>query len=82
MKRLIAQVVVVLALIGAYHYYTAESHLECTQEVRTRDGSECVGDYVRVKGNDLGSVVLMLIIAGIAAGYVVADHETAGREHS
>lgn len=59
-------------LVGAYLSYTASSHTECDQYVRTRDGEECVGDYITVKGPDKGNALIQILFAGIAIWYAVA----------
>jgi len=53
-------------LVGAYLTYTASTHSECTRSVLTRDGSECVGDYVTVGGGDKGMALMMVVFAGFA----------------
>lgn len=40
------------------------THYECTHRVQTRDGSECVGDYVELPGADKLEI---LFFAGLAA---------------
>ncbi|MGK2849021.1 MAG: hypothetical protein ACSLEX_03060 [Minisyncoccota bacterium] len=59
-------------LVGAYLSYTASSHTECDQYVQTREGEECVGDYITVKGPDKGSALIQILFAGIAIWYAVA----------
>lgn len=65
---LLAGVLVVLAVLSLNQRY----HSECTQEVQTRDGSECVGDYVTVKGPDKGGAFIELLFAGFAIWHAVA----------
>jgi hypothetical protein len=61
-------------LVGAYLAYTADYHEECDQRVQTRDGSECVGDYVPVKGGDPGSALMLVFLAAFAAWGALAKH--------
>jgi hypothetical protein len=61
-----------LLLVGAYQSYSARWHTECDQSVQTRDGEECVGDYVPVKGGDKGAALLLLFLAGIAGWCSIA----------
>ena len=64
-------VLVGIFLINAYVSYTANYHTECTKIVQTRDGQECVGDYIRVKGSDKSGAILSLIFAGISFYFAV-----------
>ena len=45
--------------IGAISAALSDYHVRCTQEVQNWDGRECVGDYVRVPGPDLGAAVML-----------------------
>lgn len=65
---LLAGVLVVLAILSLSQKY----HSECTQEVQTRDGTECVGDYVTVKGPDKGGAFIELLFAGLAIWHAVS----------
>jgi hypothetical protein len=53
-------------LVGAVLAARSDHHFDCTQGVQTRDGYECVGDYVRVPGPDLGEAVMFVVGAGFA----------------
>lgn len=53
-------------LVGAYLSATSTYHSECTEEIMTRDGKECVGDYVPVDGPDYGMALFELMMAGCA----------------
>lgn len=53
-------------LIGAYFSITTKYHTECNQYVNTRDGRECVGDYIQVKGIDSEGALIQIILAGLA----------------
>ncbi len=55
--------------VGAAIALQADHHFECDQEVRTRDGTECVGDYVLVPGPDRGGALLMVGIGAFAAWF-------------
>jgi hypothetical protein len=52
--------------VGAVFAVQSKYHWECTQEVRTQEGSECVGDYRRVPGPDKGGAFIMTIIGLLA----------------
>lgn len=52
-------------LVGAYLQYSRGYYFECTQRILTRDGQECVGDYVPVEGADMvGTLMFLLAAAG------------------
>jgi len=53
-------------LVGASLEYTSKYHLECDQSVQTRDGRECVGEEVPVKGGDVEAAFLLVVLAGFA----------------
>lgn len=53
-------------LVGAYFSITTKYHTECNQYVNTRDGRECVGDYIQVKGIDSRGALVQIVFAGIA----------------
>jgi len=53
-------------LIGAVLESQSKYHHRCTQEVRTPDGSECVGDYEPVPGPDIEHIVLLLGVGAVA----------------
>ena len=53
-------------LVGAIVAAQTKHHFICSQEVQTRDGPECVGDYVRVPGPDVGQAVVLTLAAGFA----------------
>jgi hypothetical protein len=58
LKRAIFAMLAGGLFVGTYLAYTSKYHSECTQTVRTRDGYECVGDYVSVSGSDkVGALV-------------------------
>lgn len=50
----------------AYSDLTSEYHTVCDHYIRTRDGRECVGDYVTVAGPDRGSAFFWTLIGGAA----------------
>lgn len=63
---------------GAYLASTATYHSECTQTVQTRDGSECVGDYVTVKGSDKGGAFIWVLLGMVAFWYATAERKEDG----
>jgi hypothetical protein len=62
-------------LVGAVLAAQADHHYECTQHVRTRDGYECVGDYVRVPGPDFGQAFLLTLVAGFAFWFGMREED-------
>jgi len=62
--RAVAGVVAGVLLAASVLATQRTSHFECTQRIQTRDGSECVGDYVPAPGPDAFEV---LLLAGLAA---------------
>ena len=67
-SALLGGVFIVLAVLSLNQKY----HQECTKEVKTRDGSECVGDFVRVRGSDKSGAFIDLIFAGLALWHAIA----------
>src|SRR5262245_5832719 len=45
-------------LAAAAYEATRRFHFECTQMLPSGDGTECVGDFVRVPGRDLGGTFM------------------------
>lgn len=77
-ERLIRGLAAILAgglLVAAISSFTSEYHSVCDQEVRTRDGSECVGDYVTVKGPDLVGGFFLVLFGGASAWYSIKTHQ-------
>lgn len=68
----------VLLLGLAYGASNADTHGVCTQGIQTRDGPECVGDYVPEDGPDKGQVLMLLVAAGIAFWIAVKNAESNG----
>lgn len=64
-------------LFAAYNLFTATTHFDCTERIRTHDGAECVGDYFEVEGNDAGGA---FITGGI--GVAILWYSVAKRENS
>ncbi len=58
--------------IMAYFAFTADYHSECTQEIQTRDGTECVGDYVQVEGPDIFQGLFLLVLGGYAINNAIS----------
>ncbi len=54
-----------MLIVSAYISFITKNHTVCDQLVQTRDGQECVGDYVLVNGPDVVGVVMQIIFAGI-----------------
>jgi len=72
LNRTLAAIVAGMLLVSAYSSYTTKYHTECDQYIQTRDGRECVGDYVTVKGADKSGMIMKLIFAGFAIWFSVA----------
>lgn len=50
---------------------TSKTHIGNTQYIETRDGIEAVGDDILLPGRDWGSVLIILLFAGIVLWYGV-----------
>lgn len=66
LNRAIIGIIAGAFFIGAYLSCTSAHHFKCTQEVRTKDGLECVGDYVPVKGPDISGAVILAALGSFA----------------
>lgn len=75
LTRAIAGIIAGVFFVGAYLAFTATYHTECTKSIQTRDGSECVGDYVAVQGNDLYQTFMFGAFGLVASWYAVAKHK-------
>jgi len=75
LNRTIVACIAGALLVGAYLSMTANYHTECDQYVRTRDGGECVGDYITVKGSDKSAAFMQVIFAGFAIWYASAKRK-------
>ncbi|MSR85564.1 hypothetical protein EXS71_03995 [Candidatus Uhrbacteria bacterium] len=64
-----------MCFVGAYLSATASHHTVCTQEVQTRDGRECVGDYIGVKGPDMGNAFILALVGMCTSWYAVVDRK-------
>ncbi|MEK7632498.1 MAG: hypothetical protein AAB473_01780 [Patescibacteria group bacterium] len=69
LRRVVWGMIAGALIVGSILAFNSKNHTECDQQVRTRDGYECVGDYVAVKGGDVVAGVLLAIF-GIAAAKV------------
>jgi len=74
-ERAVASAIAGALLLSSVREMKATSHLECTQVIQTRDGQECVGDYVRVPGPDGTRVILYLGVSAIAAWFGIRTPE-------
>jgi len=74
-NRMLCSVVAGALLVGSYQAYTAKHHFECDQLVQTDDGTDCVGDYVRVKGGDIEEAFIMALIAATMIWVAVAKRD-------
>lgn len=79
--RVLAGATAVTLLLLAFSESQRKFHSDCTSEVQTRDGSECVGDYVNVPGPDWANVAL-LIAAGLASGWLGINHSRESTEET
>ena len=52
--------------VFASQSFTSKYHYECNKQVQTRDGTECVGDYVRVNGPDKSTGAMQIIFGSLA----------------
>ena len=53
-------------IVGGFLSFTADYHSICGQYVQARDGQECVGDYVTVKGRDVLAALMQALGAVFA----------------
>lgn len=60
--------------VGAYLNLTSKYHSVCTQTVQSRDGTECVGDYISVAGSDLAGAFLLILLGIFALWFALAKH--------
>jgi hypothetical protein len=58
-----------------YLAFTAKTHSECTDEVRTRDGWECLGDSVVVPGRDMEQSVILLLFGAVSLKFAVSENK-------
>jgi hypothetical protein len=73
LARGIAGIIAGALFVGAFLSFTAPYHTECTLSMRTWDGSECVGEYVRVKGPDISSTFIFVGLGALAAWYAISS---------
>lgn len=66
LARTIGGAITALLLVGAYSSFTSDFHEACTAHEMTRDGQECVGDYVTVEGPDRGQGIMLIMLAAFA----------------
>jgi hypothetical protein len=76
LRRTIAGVVGGVMLVGAVLATQKADHFVCTQEVRGVDGTECVGDYIRVPGPDFGEAALLAAGAAFAIRFGIYKQTT------
>jgi hypothetical protein len=57
LSRVVAGVVTGILLMCAIFQMKKDHHYACTEEVRSRDEIECIGEYVRVKGPEADKVL-------------------------
>ena len=76
LTRKIVAVIAVALLFRSYLSFTASSHLECTQSIQTREGSECVGVYINVPGRDVSGTIVSAILGSFAIWYVIKGWKT------
>lgn len=74
LTRGIAGIIAGVMFVGAYLSFTAHYHTECTQSVQTRDGSECVGDYVTAPGRDISGAIISVALGAVATWYAISKH--------
>ena len=76
LNRAIAGIIAGVLFVQAFSYWTASHHMECTQEVQTRDGIECVGDYVTAKGPDRSKAFTVAFFGGLAVWYAITKRSS------
>lgn len=63
LEKCLTSLICVIILFYAIKKGLNNSYLANTKTVRTFDGTEDVGDYVRVQGTDWGTIILLVTIA-------------------
>jgi hypothetical protein len=76
LRSVIAGAVAAAFFVGAVLAANQKSHFQCTQSMWTRDGSECVGDYVREPGPDQGRVALLVMFGCLSVWVGIQPHGT------
>jgi hypothetical protein len=66
LERTLAGIVAGGLVVLAFEAVTAKDHYVCTDEAPTRDGTECVGDYVREAGPNYGGAFICTLLAMVA----------------
>ena len=82
LTRTLAGVTAGALLVGAILAVQTKHHFVCTQEVRTPEGYECVGDYVLVPGSDWGQALILTVAAGLAFWYGVRADDSSTKGNS
>lgn len=72
--RSIAGIIAGVFFVGAYLAFTSHFHSICTQEIMTRDGSECVGDFISIPGGDLVGGVISTLLGIASVWYSISKH--------
>ncbi len=75
LSRALAGLTAGVLLCGAILTFSARHHVECDQYARSRDGDECVGDYVAVSGPDKGKALMLIVGAGFAFWLAIRKDE-------
>jgi hypothetical protein len=75
LERTLAGATAGALLHGAVLAAASDHHFKCTQEVRSRDGYECIGDYVLVRGPDLGWALMLTVAAAFAFWFGVRAND-------
>jgi len=79
-ERVFASFVSCALILGAIFRAIADTHIDNTQWIQTRDGMEAVGEYIIVSGPDWFQVVFLSLCAVIVFWYGVIKNklETSG----
>ena len=72
-NRALAGAIAGALMFSAIISLTEKYHFECDQYIQTRDGGECVGDYVKTKGPDIYAGIMEIIFAGIAFSFAYSE---------
>lgn len=59
----------------AYDRLNMTNHLECNQWIQTRDGRECVGDDIMVKGADIAGGAILLLLGCLAYWGAIVEND-------
>ena len=76
LSRIVAFATAGALFLGAVLATQADYHEECTKRIQTRDGTECVGDYVLAPGPDVFHIFILIFAGALAIWFGASKHES------